>query len=106
MHYQTLYLQYESVLEGALHSFLADHRLTVAALVECVRRAHERSEPLRCVDVLLASAEYGAFVELMLDYKFDMHAAGREITPDSVLAAAPVTDGPRPPGAATVADLS
>lgn len=110
LHYQELYLAYEAVLEGALETFLADHRLTVATLLECVRRAHERSEPLRCVDMLLASAEYGAFVELMLDYKFDMHAAGREITPDSVLLAAPVTDGPRPPGgspaATPVADLS
>ena len=35
--------------------------------------------------MLLAATEYAAFIELMLDYKFDMHAMGREITPETIM---------------------
>ena len=35
-----------------------------------VTRARERGDSLQCIDVLLASSDFHAFVELMLDYKF------------------------------------
>ena len=77
LHYQELYLQYEKLVEAALEAFLKEQSSSVGALVGCVKRAQERGEPLACIDHLLATSDYPAFLELMLDYKFDMHAMGR-----------------------------
>ena len=85
LQYQELYLQFESVLEEALEAFLRGSGASVAELVRVVARAKDRGDPLRCIDVLLASSEYAAFLELMMDYKFSMYIAGREVTPDSVV---------------------
>jgi len=86
LHYHELYRQYEALLETSLEAFLVEHGATVAQLVECVRGAQSRSEPLACVDLLLATSDYAAFLELMLDYKFDL-IAEREETPDSITTA-------------------
>lgn len=85
LHYQELYLQFEAVLEHSLEAFLREHGATVTQLVQAATRAKERGDQLRCIDVLLASSDYPAFLELMLDHKFNLYAE-REITPDSVLA--------------------
>lgn len=86
LHYQELYLQYEKVLEAALEAYLREHDSSVAQLIACVKRSQQRMEPLRCIDLLLAASEYPAFVELMLDYKFDMMSdmLATNGTPDSV----------------------
>ena len=91
LHYQELYLQYEKVLEDALEAYLLEHGSSVPALVECVKRSKERCDALRCIDLLLASSEYPAFVELMLDYKFDLMSdmLATNGTPDSVTSQAP-----------------
>jgi hypothetical protein len=68
LHYQELYLQYERLLEASLEAFLTEHGSSVTALVACVRRAQERGEPLASVELLLATTDYEAFLELMLDY--------------------------------------
>ena len=86
LHYQELYLRFEAVLEVALEGFLSANGSSVADLVQVVSQAKERGDALRCIDLLLASSEYAAFLELMMDYKFSMYVEGREITPDSILA--------------------
>ena len=72
--------KYEKPVEAALEAFLKEQSSPVGALVGCVKRAQERGEPLACIDHLLATSDYPAFLELMLDYKFDMYAM-EEITP-------------------------
>lgn len=86
LHYQELYLQFEGVLEAALESFLRENQSSVLKLLELVGRARERGDPLRCIDVLLASTEFPAFLEMMLDYKFAMYAGEHAETPASVVA--------------------
>ena len=85
LHYQTLHVQFEATLESALEGFLAEHNASVADLVQLVTRYKQRGDSLECIDVLLASTDFAAFLELMLDYKFAL-VAEREVTPGSVLA--------------------
>ena len=72
------------MLEHSLQTFLSQHGASVGQLVQAATRAKERGDQLRCIEVLLASSEYPAFLELMLDHKFNLYAE-REITPDSVM---------------------
>lgn len=105
LHYQELYLQFEAVLEVALEAFLSASGSSVAELVLVVSRAKERGDPLRCIDLLLASSEYSAFLELMMDYKFSMYIEGREVTPDSVVSQVSVVSPDRAAGAGAASQL-
>ena len=84
LHYQELHLKFQAVLEGALESLLREHGSSASHLMEVVGRAKERGDQLECIDVLLSSTSFPAFVELMLDYKFGLYAE-REISPQSVI---------------------
>ena len=83
LHYQELHLRFQGVLEAELESLLREHGSSASHLMEVVGRAKERGDQLECIDVLLSSTSFPAFVELMLDYKFGLYAE-REISPQSV----------------------
>ena len=83
LHYQELHLRFQAVLEAELESLLREHGSSASHLMEVVGRAKERGDQLECIDVLLSSTSFSAFVELMLDYKFGLYAE-REISPQSV----------------------
>ena len=74
----------QAVLETELESLLTEHGYSHTHLMEAVTRAKERGDQLECIDVLLSSTSFSAFVELMLDFKFGLYAE-REISPGSVL---------------------
>ena len=48
-------------------------------------RGKTRGDQLNCIDVLLAVSAFPAFLELMLDYKFDYYAGEYQATPDSIV---------------------
>mmetsp|Transcript_37940 Transcript_37940/g.100889 ORF Transcript_37940/g.100889 Transcript_37940/m.100889 type:complete len:105 (+) Transcript_37940:242-556(+) len=66
LRYHELYMQYTSMLEQKLEAFLVENASSVPELLARVAAASGQSHT--CVDYLLASTEYSAFLNLMLDF--------------------------------------
>lgn len=66
LHAHALYQEYTAMVEDLLSDFLARHGLTNEAVLAAAQHA-DRSVNT-CVDYLLASTEYDAFIGLMADF--------------------------------------
>lgn len=67
LRYHELYMQYTAMIEQKLEALLAELSVSVQDLLERVAEASSGSNT--CIDYLLASTEYSAFLNLMLDFE-------------------------------------
>ncbi len=65
LRYHDLYLMYTTMLEEKLASFLEEHGVTLEQLEQAARQG---SGAHTCIDYLLASTEFTAFLQLMHDF--------------------------------------
>ena len=66
LRYQELYLAYTQMMEERLEGFLRDNDVTLEQLMLAAREGGSGHHT--CIDYLLASTEYMAFLQLMLDF--------------------------------------
>lgn len=66
LRYQELYLAYTEMMEAKLEGFLREHDVTLEQLMLAAREGGGSHHT--CIDYLLASTEYMAFLQLMLDF--------------------------------------
>ena len=66
LRWHELYLQYTALIEGQLEAFLKEEGVPVAALLAAA--SGEASGAYTCIDYLVASTEYEAFLQLMGDF--------------------------------------
>lgn len=66
LRWHELYLQYTSLIEGQLETFLKEEGVPVAALLSAA--SGETDGSYTCIDYLVASTEYDAFLQLMGDF--------------------------------------
>ena len=66
LRWHELYLQYTALIEGQLETFLKEEGVPVAALLSAA--SGEADGSYTCIDYLVASTEYEAFLQLMADF--------------------------------------
>ena len=66
MEYHEIYLQYTTLLERQVETFMAENGVTIEDIMDAARHAPPGVHT--CIDYLLASSEYLAFLQLMDDF--------------------------------------